>query len=415
MKKYLKRLGYLVILLAPLDAFKFLGGYFSVYRLVLILLFVLIIADIISQRSFKYNKNILKWLLAFEMINIIAYILSTQKSLGVSFFLNDTLGVVLIFIFAYVYESNDVDTALLFYVRSQYITMLFSAYCIFIHFISGRSMPKSFSFLGFSYQMTENQLALLARTKSFLPQLFLPYGTTLYLDYCVGIAAIICLYFMNKYEQKKAWFASLALIFSMLTLLSAQKGPIIAYIIALVFYIVYFNKTKGMAKGLFYMLIVSAIVMVVGVSFAREIFLYTIERFTEFGSRTSSGEDRHILLVYEALRIWLDGIKSFFIGVGYSSESMKTGYYTVIPETFLCTYATLLAERGVLGFVSILFYARFWKYVKKTNEMLKNIFIFVMLSFLFYELRYVQTSWIIFAIFSFFTINKYDEKIKKED
>lgn len=400
-------LGYLLILLAPLDSFKLGGGFFSAYRILAIMLLPITILYIIgSHRKIVASTRNFLWILVFCCSCLVTYVISTNKGLGASFFANDVFGIYVIVLFSIIYNSDDVETLLRYYVRSQYITLGFSVFVLLYHFILHKDITTRFSLFGFTLEMSENQLQLLSRTKSFLPPLFLPYATTLHLEMSVGIAAIICLYFAEKYKQKALKLYILAAVFSALLLLSAQKGPIISFLFSMMFYIFYYQRRNGMSKTFFRGLIV-LIVGGIGIAlFGQEILQYTIERFTEFGGRVSNNEDRHILLVFEAVRFWLQNFKTFLIGIGYSSGAMQQGFYTEIPETFLCTYATILAERGIFGCLFIMFYVRFLGFFKKRCNMLYIILIFVLLNFLFYEMRYIHTAWVMYAIFTVFRHNQ---------
>ena len=77
---------------------------------------------------------------------------------------------------------------------------------------------------------------------------------------------------------------------------------------------------------------------------------------------------------------------------------MLDGKYTYVPENFLSSLATLVAERGLLSIFAIYFYVNPLMFFRKYRNEIYNILIFVLLNFLFYELRYIQTSWIIYAI-----------------
>ena len=85
MKYILKILGYLVILFAPIDAFKILGGYFSLYRITVILCFFMIVIDVIknkgiikvySEYDYAYSNNqvFLKPLYIFLIVLIILFL-----------------------------------------------------------------------------------------------------------------------------------------------------------------------------------------------------------------------------------------------------------------------------------------------------------------------------------------------------
>ncbi len=398
MKYILKILGYLVILFAPIDAFKILGGYFSLYRITVILCFFMIVIDVIKNKGIikVYNKYAVRNIVVFGVFNIFCICISDKSPLGISYFLNDSLGLLVILEFTYIFNNDNKDTLLLTYVKSQFITLGFSVYAICLHFFMGMKLSTSWDFLFLRFQMSDNSITLLSQSKSFLPMLFMPYATTLHLDMSVGIAAIICLYFYVK--VRKISYLILGVIFSFLVLLSAQKGPIIAFTVSVIIFMRFYRKKQGIKRTISFLMIVFIIVSPIAIGFANEIIQYTILRFREFGHRISVNEDRHVLLVYEAIYVWLSEIKNFFIGVGYSGHAMLDGKYTYVPENFLSSLATLVAERGLLSIFAIYFYVNPLMFFRKYRNEIYNILIFVLLNFLFYELRYIQTSWIIYAI-----------------
>ena len=105
-----------------------------------------------------------------------------------------------------------------------------------------------------------------------------------------------------------------------LVLLSAQKGPIIAFTVSVIIFMRFYRKKQGIKRTISFLMIVFIIVSPIAIGFANEIIQYTILRFREFGHRISVNEDRHVLLVYEAIYVWLSEIKNFFIGVGYKTK-----------------------------------------------------------------------------------------------
>mgnify|MGYP006990162167 CR=1 FL=1 len=69
-------------------------------------------------------------------------------------------------------------------------------------------------------------------------------------------------------------------------------------------------------------MIVFIIVSPIAIGFANEIIQYTILRFREFGHRISVNEDRHVLLVYEAIYVWLSEIKTRCKVVAYGINNI---------------------------------------------------------------------------------------------
>ncbi len=406
-----KKIGKLIILLAPLDPFKILGSYFSLYRILVLLFLPIVIIRVLSNRGkIRIDHKLFLALLLLFVSNILAITVTSNPSLGLSFFLNDCFGLLIIFEFLVTFCYKDRIELLLTYVRSQYISAAFAIYTIILHYVFGAKIPSTISLLFMQLKLDSNQLQLLSRTRSYWPQIFLPYSTTLHFDMSVGLAAIICIYFVMTNRKNKNFFLVLSIIFSGLIMMSAQRGPIIAFIISILAVLRCYFKKVGTSKSVKFIAICLLIGIVFSSTFGGEIVMFTIRRFAELGHNFTTS-DRHVLLVYEAIRTWLESCKNFFIGTGYADKSLTNGFYTNIPETYLCTYATIIAERGLFGVVAFCFYYMFIPKFHKSNWLLGNLLLFILISFTFYELRYIQTTWVMYAIFasSYITYSKKKE------
>ena len=118
--------------------------------------------------------------------------------------------------------------------------------------------------------------------------------------------------------------------------------------------------------------------------------------------------------------IWLDSPSNFFIGIGFGSSALMKGEHTYLPPYFLNSYVTLLAERGILGFVLVfyiiklvvkLFKAR--RFLSKNENALVYTLFVGLISGIFYE--NLNCYFIIYTIaISFILYNIIDNKLNHE-
>ncbi|MFW6016023.1 MAG: hypothetical protein ACOCRK_06260 [bacterium] len=425
-KKLIKSLGYLLIIIAPLDVYriKFPMINLSVYRIIFVFFVAIYISYLILYKKIvKSNKYILLYLTLLSSFVGIAQSIKLGNSLP--FFINEVMGIILIIIFINIYSYDDIEKLINTFLLSLSISVFFSLYTYYQFFVLG-NLIKKLPFVDNLVFFAEVNHLTQGGVISGLPRLMLPYATPPQLALVISIG-IILVSFKLKFKKKgKFRYVPLLVLLFLILLGTMSRSSIVpiflVFIVYLFFEFIYVKKKNTLIiKRIFYGSIIILTITLIIRLFPDEILNKLFYRFTIL----SEGTIRHFYVRLEAILLFAKDWKTLLIGIGSKNNIYYDGVYTHIPPLhFLSPYFTVLAENGLFGFISVfgfyfLVYFELWGYLKRCKDYISYslyfVLCYILLAYLFYELRLILPVWIILAIICTYINNKKNSLSKKGD
>jgi O-antigen ligase len=422
-KGYLKKIGYLLVLIHPLDAYtmNFPIVNISLYRLLFALLFAtFIIFKILKEKTIINSKiNFLLFLLGVSTIFSLFWN-GVLDNRAYSYFLNSMMGLILIFIFINIYES---ESDLYYLIKNYFFSFLFNIYTyVYLYYnylINGKSLSNiRMPFMNiFPFRIIGLYLDP-GRSNSFfgvVPRVGLLYKNPTHLSLAIALAIILSFYILKRNNKTYLKFLVFLINFILTIILfnTFSRSGIFALIISVIIIIIirFFINYKGKIivkknKIILFLVILFLLLPVL----YKTIPMVLNSRLFNASNSTS----RHLEMRIEALKIWLSNTLNFLLGIGLFNSPI---YAETTSAHFHSSYINILVERGIIGFIfsfSIYIYIFFkllYKALKNNgNYIIFNSFICILISFLFYEFFYSFPVWIVLAIISvYLTINERKE------
>lgn len=378
----------------------------SVYRLVL--LFTTFIAIIYIIKIGKFRKGRYLYFSVLLCISPVAYYISTNKEWAFSFMLNDFMGILLVFLVSNFFSYKDKDILMKAFIQSQFFTIAFSAYSIFMYYLGG-GIPQNISFLKiFNIVLSEEFLRRGAISNQI--RLSLPYATPPHLSIVMAIALCILIFNKSIYEKRIRYI--LMVLFSIILLLTNSRTGIAAgLLMILLSALIKFNYKINVRRTI-------AVICVIVISYVA-LMLFNIEYINKLLSRfiiKDITQDRHLLVPLEGILIWTASLKNFIIGIGYGSSINLTGKYTILPPYFLNSFVTLIVEKGIVGLMIVFEFIRLLliglkqikhKYSFCSQNTIWHAYLITFISFMFYEAKQNISIWIIISIIYMIDQQKY--------
>jgi O-antigen ligase len=411
-----KKLGYLLIIIAPLDFFTipFPIINLSLFRISLLVYYLLFFFKFtIKPKLKKTNKYI--FLFFIFLSSIIGIMRARTFDDSSSVFFNEIMGITLIFLFINVYNHKDINNLLKSYLWSMFIPILLSIYTYF-HLIFLNTKINNI----FGYPLDEGVIHRMDMGKFI--RLSLPFGSPPHLSLAIISAIIILMYYLFKEKINCKKILLLLLLLAVFigtltrtTIISLALSLIIILFIVIVNKDVVKRRTVSIVKKkkLFKIILISFIGLSV---FTGSIFVLPDGTFNKLVRRFSELQknSRHFLVIYEGFNILSEKLSNFFLGIGTKGSIYYQGVYAHLPPHFLNSYLTILVERGVIGF--FLYYGFYFillielflicsKNKNRLNLMLLLVLINILISFLGYELRGIIPIWILTAIMTSYLAN----------
>ena len=392
----------LTIFMSSTDIVRFKSGFDFIgpYRVVLIITFILAIFYVICSKKILKGRYLYLTTLIF-ISSPIAYIISTNKEWAISSFLNDYMGLILIFLVCNFFKIEDFRLLLKTFILSQLFTIVFSIYSYYMFYYGG-GLQEQFNLLGI-FNITLDKEFLLRGQISGMIRLSLPYATPPQLSIVMSIIISI-LIGDNKIFQKKYRYL-LIFIFSIILIFTQSRTGVIAMFISIVIItmIKVFVKKRINIK---YVLLICS-VAVIGVIFILQSESALILKFISRFKIDDILQDRHLLVPLDGILIWISSFRYLFIGIGYGSSINMIGKLTFLPPHFLNSFVTLVAEKGILGLLTVIELINIQvKLLKKTISSNFNsayvaisyAYLTMLISFIFYEGKQNIGVWVLISI-----------------
>lgn len=417
----IKKVGYFAIMVSPLEIYQvhFPGLNLSLFRVSFILMILLFIFYTIVRLRIK-NKFNIYFLLFISLFSLIIGAVQTKNPSvnSVPYIRNEIIGIIMMFIFINIYDYKDIKNLINSFLSSLLIVFVFNVYTYFYFFYNGSLLTEYPLVNDFSF-FVKTKVTYHRFASGGIPRLTIPFAKPPHLAINVSFGLFI-LYFKLKFSKIKKKLDMLLFLFLIGLLLgSLTRTVFVSVILTFVIYysFEFFKKRKSLRikkKKLFF--IISTIFVIFLVYF----FLIPSSLKEELYKRiystfSDSKENRHLLLIFEAIMLWTKSIKNFFFGIGIGNNP-KDGVFTNLPPaSFLNVYLTILAQRGIIGFaftfglylyIFIKLLHRYSKYVNNYSFAFLFAYINLLIAFIFYELRLILGVWIILSIFLIFIENK---------
>ena len=401
-------LGFASILFFPLDTYRIEIPFISlsIFRFFLLFWSFTNFIVILTKPILPISKSALVVLIGSLLSTFFAFSRSAFITESFPFLFNEVMGFLIIINSIITFQKTDLPKVLYFYILSQLIPLFFSIFNFYQFTVNGLifdSLPAIPGLENFIIPYKFN-----ASDFSGLPRLWMPFVTGPHLALSISLAII----YLNYFLVKKNIFMKILLPLFLLVLLGTfSRTSMIAVLIVLIFGKgINLKLISNSIKFLIILMIISISIAYVSPDYFDNFVRLNIRRFD-----TSITDDRHFLLVLDAIRIWLSEVKIFLFGIGMYNNDLYTGFYTFLPpgSSFLSTYFTTLTERGIVGF-TLVFSPFIYIINKSLNfnkyklDYLKAInmgTLLILISFMFYDLRLLIPVWFHIA-FCFVSLKK---------
>jgi len=411
----IQKMGLLTIFLMPLDTFVLNLFVIKISPFRISFLFLLTLFTLQILKTGKVQRSIYnKWIVLYSISSVLAYLLSTNKEWASGLMMNDLMGMAIVFIFINIYRAEDAVKIYNTILKSMIFPILITLYEYFLFFILDKRMTGIKGINIFNILILNvSPEQIVANRAAGLPRLRYPFYTSPAFALSVSIGLII-LSFMLLYKSKKSNLKNIIFIGLLLIMVvgALSRSTIVALVITgiMLSFIgigTYKVQAPGIRKRIFITSFIISIIMAI-VFITEPISSISVlkQRLSELFS-VEFLEHRHYLVRLESLHIWLSSVKNFLVGIGSGSGIYMTGKYTYLPPHFLSPYFTILAERGLIGVFSIIsiyfvVLRKSYRRMRLTSEFEYASYfytlLFVMIAFLFYELRAILSVWTILAL-----------------
>lgn len=407
------------VFIAPLDIYRIDAGIvnLSLYRVFLLLGAVSWAVRVpLYRASLRSGSSPFAFLFGtFAFSNAVWFFTGRYGVVGFDLMLNLLSGMLLVFLFymesrTYEVWRRGLDALLM----SGVWVILALVYTYAVYFATGRVVAQIplRKVIPIKIVSAGEWLAKAHRTLGF-PRLTLPYGSPPHLSGFLAafLSLLIVLYLYGSRKRRRGWWLGCIALFLVALAATFSRTGWLAFLGGVI--VVNFQLLRSGHRiafrnwwwaVLFLGLVVAAIVLAVP-SEAVESVLYKVSAIREIPfDRTS----RHWTTRLHALQIWLQNIKTFLLGVGFSNYELHSeAVHSHSP------YTTVLAERGLVG--SLLFWTFYlgttlyigresFRWYRADRERFAATFgVFVatvvtLFGSLFYEYLYMNLVWILFAL-----------------
>lgn len=414
LKRFVKGAGYALIFLHPIDSYllkvNFVIG-ISFFRIAYLLFLLSFIAHLTRKLEIKNYFTLYLTMLLYLIAMVWAILFSTKLSEFSAYYLNEIMGLILIFVFVNIYEREDIPILLNSFIFSALFPFLISIYVYYEYFFNLRlidTLPLSDT-IPFFKTYTFDTIKFRA---GFFPRIGLPYSISPALAISMSLMIVIQFFRLKNREVNKTWGVLVLVVLVFLMLGTLTRTTILSLVITIIIYWFYEHRRFRLGFSISRrLLLLISVLIILTILFSQTVFYEKI-----IGRVTSNTikEDRHFLLILEGINILVTNLRTLLFGIGDGNLYQFQGKYTFLPpHSLLNSYLTLLVHRGVIGFIftiSIYIYLAI-TLVRAINSRVKNsiTFLFALINlsiaFIFYELRFVMSVWIFMAI-AFILITK---------
>lgn len=358
MKRFVKGLNYATLLTLGTQTIRLPGVGLSLFQM------MLIVSALVSV-VFVFNSKIKKGsYLGIAIVWAISSVLAWQTSINPewakSYLLLGLMTAYLFFIIPICFDGNDIDTVQRMLIRSQYIVIPFSIYGALIFYTMG-NMPEEILLPG-GLSITLDDDTLSRGTAAGQIRLMLPYATPPVLSIVMVMCFTILLFSKNLFN--KGVKNILLIVFFVIMIMTGSRSGIMGFVL-FVLVLLFSGEIKRYTRklnlaniiGVFFLLLcIFLIVLNIDVVY-EYVEKMVFKRFHNVDSEPLSA-DRHFLVPLDGFLIWIDSLKNFFFGIGFGSSLMMQGAHTYLPPYFLNSFITLVAERGILGLILVVYFIR---------------------------------------------------------
>lgn len=363
----------------------------SIFQLSLIITIIMAFASLYGWRVVRIEKTNTVLMALWVISSIVAFALSDYQSIARSYFLVNLMTaffIVCIPLFFSIEDINRLERAL---IRSQYITIVLSAYSFYLFYYSG-GFGNSIM-LPFGMYIPIDEEFVLRTQASEQIRLALPYATPPVLSGVMSICIVILL--VNKSLYSNVIRYSLIGIYSLILLYTGSRTGYVSLLFFLVFFVIKHIKHGFKKANKNRQILVFGSIILFGISF---IYLWlNSSYFKLFVGRLNLKtilQDRHVQLIFDGISIWTESLKNFVLGIGFLNGMHYTFMKSGGAPYFFNFIVTTVAERGILGvcIVSILvLYAfkaikKIWQSEEYRMNSIAWAYITALVSALFYEM-----------------------------
>lgn len=398
MELIIRKLFLLAIIISTTDIIRFsVLPNLSFFRIAIVLTGLTSIFYTIVNGKIRKGRYLYFILLVFGS-SILNYFRSTNKGWASSFLMNDLMGVIIIFVISNFFSKQDTKVLLKALINSQIVTIGLSAY-VYLKFMVSSAIDSTIKFGPFIIELSEGFL-----NRSMIsghPRLALPYSTPPHLSIVMVIIISMLLIEKDLFKKRMVWIS----FFIWILLFTYSRTGIVALLLTIItLSLMRINKVKIKYNHIIFAGF-SAILIIIVSRFMGS--FYVLNKLLSRFKMDNILENRHLLVPFEGILLWLSSLKRFVLGIGSGSSINIIGKYTVLPPHFFNSYITLIAERGYLGLLIVFEYVRYYFISLKSlstrvNTLEKSVivsFLIILYSFIFYEARQNIFIWIVTGIF----------------
>lgn len=373
----------------------------SIFQLSLIITMIMSFLCLYTQRVVRLEKMNIVLMVLWAISSIVAFSLSEYPSIAKSYLLVGLMTAYFVVCIPLFFSINDIDRLERALIRSQYITIVLSAYSFYLFYYGGGF--GSSIMLPFGMHIAMDKDFILRIQASGQIRLALPYATPPVLSGVMSICITILL--VNKSLYPKAIRYSLIGIYSLILLYTGSRTGYVSMLFFLVFFVIKYGGKKATKNR--QMLVFGSIILFL-ISF---VYLWiNSSYFKLFVGRLNLKtllQDRHIQLIFDGFSIWTESVRNFVLGIGFLNGMNYTYMKSGGAPYFFNFFVTTIAERGILGIcmvsILVLYAFKAIKQIRQSEEYRMNsiawAYMIALVSALFYEMLSCYYVIIIIGIF----------------
>lgn len=333
------------ILLIGTQPIKLPVGGLSLFQISIIFVGLIGIVSLLGKKKFPPGRYILFSLL-YLVSGFVSYVISINPDCKGNLLVSIMTSMIVLFVPLY-FERTDSRILVKTLIRSQYIAVPFGIFMWFTFYQLG-FFPETINLPGGFYVEFDSD----AQTRSMFGQelrLTLPYATPPVLSVAMAMSLVMLYYVKDLFKKNIRVIIMIA--FTLILIFTGSRTGVFGLVMFLGLRLLGSRKKININWGLVFIVIVAIFLLFI---FSSEIPYVDkfLERFTTQDEDLS--EDRHLLVPIDGILIWLSSFKYFFIGIGFGSSLYMDGFLTFLPPHFLNSFVTLIAERGIIGFVLVI-------------------------------------------------------------
>lgn len=411
MRKNCRNLTLLVLLTYPIDLIRIVSPVISIFRIVLVLALILTGVSSLARNSLVIKKLPFFYILITLMGAIMALIVSRDQQYAVSAFINEGAGICFLILMVLNFSKRDLPLLLRTFVIAQLSAAFFALFTL-KYLGHPEFFPRNVRFFKvFFLQLDERFLDTLR-----LMRLTLPYPNSAAMSVAMAICIGILVFGGECIVKSRILRWLMIIVYTVLLVGTQSRTGIVAFVVTMAISVLGRPSEKKMKYVIssFVACIVAIVPLIPRITSNVIVTKFITRVNNELTESILS--NRHLLVPLEGLATWLSTTFVFWFGKGYGGNQFLDTHWTYLPNnSFLCSYVTVITDRGLLGLIIIflwfvMLYKVFHLQKGRVSSAIQGMYGILLISCIFYELYLSNICWSVLGIVLVASSRSFDEE-----